>query len=540
MKVWRSKRNFRGGKVVTLNGEFVSEEGVVFGGKTDAKSDSLLERKMRIQVLEGETAALQTRRDAVAEQLTAARARLQAAKDRLEENRQRHQAAHLSLSAARGQIQLLEREHQEAERKLEALQNEKRTLDRQIEAADGRISELEKQFADEQQTIAAQQERLRTLEAAKENALRFEADATEHVTELRLAVATERQRQENLAGQRQPMAERATELAELIAARRRDIEKYQQRIASQKQESSSAEAAIESQTAAQAAAEDAAAEIAQQRASRLAGVSAIEAELRTFRNSLDELRDLRGKEEVRQTQLQLRIDSIAENVMRRYQVDLREFETDRYAFAKTLQVQLKRRSAPAETEPAQPAPAESATAAIDDASQLQNIIAELTRQLDNMGPVNLDAVHEYDELEERFRFLETQNNDLTASRRELLDTISYINNTTQKLFAETFAQVRTNFREMFSEMFGGGRADLSLHGRERPAQLRNRDHGEAARQTTAKHIAALRRRTHHDGGRIALRHLHGAAEPVLHPRRNGCAARRKQHQPFHSRARSVR
>ena len=106
MRVWRSKRNFRQGKVVTLNGEFVSKEGVVFGGKTDAKSDSLLERKMRIQVLEGETAALQTRRDAVAEQLTAARARLQAAKDRLEENRQRHQAAHLSLSAARGQIQL--------------------------------------------------------------------------------------------------------------------------------------------------------------------------------------------------------------------------------------------------------------------------------------------------------------------------------------------------------------------------------------------------------------------------------------------------
>jgi len=146
--------------------------------------------------------------------------------------------------------------------------------------------------------------------------------------------------------------------------------------------------------------------------------------------------------------------------MRRYQVDLREFETDRYAFAKTLQVQLKRRSAP--TEPGQPAREESATAAIDDASQLQNIIAELTRQLDNMGPVNLDAVHEYDELEERFRFLETQNNDLTASRRELLDTISYINNTTQKLFAETFAQVRTNFREMFAEMFGGGRADLTL------------------------------------------------------------------------------
>jgi chromosome segregation protein len=79
-----------------------------------------------------------------------------------------------------------------------------------------------------------------------------------------------------------------------------------------------------------------------------------------------------------------------------------------------------------------------------------------------MGPVNLDAVQEYDELEERHQFLETQNNDLTNARRELLDVIIQINNTTQKLFAETFAQVRTNFREMFSELFGGGRADLSL------------------------------------------------------------------------------
>jgi chromosome segregation protein len=79
-----------------------------------------------------------------------------------------------------------------------------------------------------------------------------------------------------------------------------------------------------------------------------------------------------------------------------------------------------------------------------------------------MGPVNLDAVHEYDELDERYKFLEGQNNDLTNSRRELLDVIAQINSTTRKLFAETFAQVRMNFREMFAELFGGGRADLSL------------------------------------------------------------------------------
>jgi len=93
---------------------------------------------------------------------------------------------------------------------------------------------------------------------------------------------------------------------------------------------------------------------------------------------------------------------------------------------------------------------------------LEKLIADLRTQLDNMGPVNLEAVHEYDELEERYKFLEAQNTDLTNSQRELLDVIARINSTTRKLFAETFEQVRANFREMFAELFRGGRADLLL------------------------------------------------------------------------------
>jgi chromosome segregation protein len=150
--------------------------------------------------------------------------------------------------------------------------------------------------------------------------------------------------------------------------------------------------------------------------------------------------------------------------MRRYQIDLRTFTTDSFAFQKTLNVVTKRREKPNEqSEREGEAHAEPSAPSVElDESQLAQIIADLTRQLDNMGPVNLDAVHEYDELEERYRFLETQNSDLIAARREVLDVIIRINSTTQKLFAETFAQVRINFREMFGELFDGGRADLSL------------------------------------------------------------------------------
>ena len=219
-------------------------------------------------------------------------------------------------------------------------------------------------------------------------------------------------------------------------------------------------------------------EIAATRAAHLQEVNALDADLRARRKTLSDLHDARGKEEVRQTQLQLRIENIAEHALRRYQIDLREFSPDRYAFHKTLRAQVKR-APKLETEAAAPPneraedepipegspdltlPVAPADREVDEA-QLTAIIAELTRQLDAMGPVNLDAVHEYDELEERHTFLETQNADLTNSKRELLDVIARINQTTEKLFAETFAQVKINFREMFAELFGGGRADLAL------------------------------------------------------------------------------
>jgi chromosome segregation protein len=181
-----------------------------------------------------------------------------------------------------------------------------------------------------------------------------------------------------------------------------------------------------------------------------------ESNLRTIRNSLNDLHDSRSKEQVRQAELQLKIDNLTERVSRRYQVNLREFSRDQARFEKTLRAQLKRNDKVEGGAP--PTPGSSELAPPD----VERLIADVQRQLENMGPVNLDAVHEYDELEERYKFLEAQNNDLTNSRRELLDVIAQINSTTRKLFSETFAQVRINFREMFAELFGGGRADLSL------------------------------------------------------------------------------
>jgi chromosome segregation protein len=440
----------------TLGGELISTEGVVFGGSRETSADSLLERKARMSTLDSECSEIRKQRDALHEKCNDARAALEKASSELEEARRDHATAEREKSDCDNQILFLTRELQEGEQKQTQVRSEQTTLARQIQAADERIAKLEDELAGEQATLEANQREQEALRAAQDDFAKRENEAMEQLTELRLTVATERQRCEHLVAQRQPMSARDMELAEAIAARQAEITNFEKRLTTQAEESRTAESAIEKQTVQRADLGGALAALTEQRGERSTTMNEAESNLRTIRNSLNDLHDSRSKEQVRQAELQLRIDNLTERVSRRYQINLREFSSDQTAFEKTLRAQLKRNDKVEGGAPVTPGSPELAP------PDVEKLIGDLRTQLDNMGPVNLDAVHEYDELEERYKFLEAQNNDLTNSRRELLDVIAQINSTTRKLFSETFAQVRINFREMFEELFGGGRADLSL------------------------------------------------------------------------------
>jgi len=441
---------------VTLDGELVSTEGVIFGGSREASADSLLERKARISALSDECSEIVKQRDAFLEKYNDARGVLEKATSELEDARRAHETAEREKSDCDNRILFLTRELQEDEQKQTQVRSEQTTLARQIQAADERIAKLEDELAGEQATLEANQSEQKVMQAARDDGAKREDEATEQLNELRLTVATERQRYDHLIAQRQPMSAREAELAEVIAARRAEITGFEKRLTTQAEESRTAEFSIEKQTGQRTDLEEALAALTEQRRERSTTMHEAESNLRAIRNSLNDLRDSRSNEQVRHAELQLKIDNLTERVSRRYQINLREFSSDQFAFEKTLRAQLKRNDTVEGGAPATPGSPELAPPNVD------KLIADLRTQLDNMGPVNLDAVHEYDELEERYKFLESQNSDLTNSRRELLEVIAQINSTTRKLFSETFAQVRINFREMFLELFGGGRADLSL------------------------------------------------------------------------------
>jgi chromosome segregation protein len=89
-------------------------------------------------------------------------------------------------------------------------------------------------------------------------------------------------------------------------------------------------------------------------------------------------------------------------------------------------------------------------------------LADIRARIEGLGPVNVMAMDEFTQLEERNRFLTAQQQDLLGSIRSLKETIARINRRSRERFLGAFEQIRKNFAETYRVLFGGGRADLHL------------------------------------------------------------------------------
>jgi len=92
----------------------------------------------------------------------------------------------------------------------------------------------------------------------------------------------------------------------------------------------------------------------------------------------------------------------------------------------------------------------------------EEMVAALKAKIDRLGPVNMMAIEQFDDLESRHTFLTTQRKDLVESIAATGDAIKRIDKTTRERFAEAFTVINENFGGTFTTLFGGGRAGLVL------------------------------------------------------------------------------
>ena len=106
--------------------------------------------------------------------------------------------------------------------------------------------------------------------------------------------------------------------------------------------------------------------------------------------------------------------------------------------------------------------------ALEKAHELENLtlaeqeVKDLEKAIRSLGPVNLDAIEQYEEVHNRLDFLNSQRDDILSAKNLLLVTITEMNDEVKERFKSTFEAIRESFKVTFRQMFGGGQADLIL------------------------------------------------------------------------------
>ncbi|HEL2002234.1 TPA: chromosome segregation protein SMC [Streptococcus suis] len=106
--------------------------------------------------------------------------------------------------------------------------------------------------------------------------------------------------------------------------------------------------------------------------------------------------------------------------------------------------------------------AQSQAKEVENLAVAEQSLKDLERAIRALGPVNLDAIEQYDEVNNRLTFLNEQRTDILSARDLLLDTIYEMDDEVKERFKVTFEAIRESFKQTFKQMFGGGSADLIL------------------------------------------------------------------------------
>jgi len=444
---------------VTLGGEMLSDLGVYTGGCGNGNGDgkapaSILGRKNQIADLQ---AALDKLKDQVAD-ISRVKGALQSEQTELQAGL--HQAQQ-DLRAQEVAIATHEGEHN-------ALRNSQRLLHQKIDTV---VYEIQSLAAQEQEGLHKRggldaqageceireqdcQSQVTELTGRLESLRQQRDTANTDLTESRVALAAEEQMCASFQQQRQSLEQRIRELTQVVQQRRSELSSFVVRKEQAESEVQESRGLIERLQHDREQVNSQTAEFVGQKQSQDAEVTSREETLREQRRRLTEQQERRGAIDVELAQKNMAVQNLRERVQQKYHLSLDSIRSECITITYADE-------GPARVHVMTPEEMAEAGAATDWNAVTQQV-QSLQERIDEMGPVNLVAIEEYEETEQRYQFLSKQHDDLVQAKAQLMEVINRINVQTREMFRETFEKIRDAFRLMFTEVFGGGKADLVL------------------------------------------------------------------------------
>ena len=417
-------------KIVTLDGDTVSTSGAMTGGSRGRETGSLLSNERRIQECKENIARkqkyIEKLKAAIAES-EKARAEAEAAVDALREKYQganseiagllqREAAILAQISETEAALQTYEAALGELNAKLTLLQSEEANSSLSEEQIAARRKDAEAQMANQlNQCEAFKEERAAKSEALKKAELEYAA--------LRLAIENQTETVARLTVEKEELVKRILDM------------EYEKTDAQTKLNGLEAEAQAkeltEEEKAAVQAIVDEINELSKQKEAVNAEQLRLEEEKTTLQETLTKQSDKRYKCEIEISKIDTNLENMRQRVEEAYGMDYEgclEFRKEDF-----------------------------------NVTEAANIISVLKRKITNLGPVNPNAVEEYEYEKTHCDEMVTQRDDLQKAIDDLQAALDEIRAEMLKIFNEGFEQINENFKTTFKELFGGGKAELQIN-----------------------------------------------------------------------------
>ncbi|MBI5633984.1 MAG: chromosome segregation protein SMC [Nitrospirae bacterium] len=408
--------------LVTMSGEVIEPSGaVIVGGER-----GIFRRKREIRELEQQIEEKKTAIEAMNSEMRLVQESILQKEEEIKSVETALHSFEKEISLARMTVETYFTDKERIGKKLSYLTIELEQIIREKESLRGFMARAEEEAAaQEAQKVSMEQEMQGLQEGIFQKKEQIELFRAE-VTELRMQTATNREKLESVRNEMESSVTMREELGRKKDEVQSEIESNHARISQRKAEIRNHEERLKTRVTE-------ADGLGQDIARRKDGISleneelfAVDQELKSLRQNASATTARIAELDVARAEHKMRIENITEHVMANYGMEIGNEEL------------------------------------MEITPEEEEKVIELRNKIQEIGPVNLGTLDEYEELRTRYEFMTKQQDDLNKSITELEEAITKINGTTRKKLRDAFEALRTKFAEVFTTLFGGGRAELVL------------------------------------------------------------------------------
>ena len=482
-------------RYVTLHGEVVSSKGAIAGG--DLLPSTLLGREREIHELKERVDVLRQREKHLREGVFSHRELLRVGTETLNSLREDVHKHDVELARARNEREQVTQALGDIAKRLEEQSATIREMMGDLEKTQSQIGAIEKEAGEAEQKVRQAEGDIETRQGSVEAMDKALAAASEALNQTSMALTSARERFTALKDRMASLEGEKRRVARSIEQKTTQIETLKEQIATADRERTEIGGKLEAMQGRKAQTETQLQEVTQERQKHLNALDGLRQTIQNLSRDRNQCQNRVHDADLKHQQSELKLDQLNEQAREKFRKTteevVEEVQALRERYAERLRAEAE---APAEAEAdgpspplaqdappadspeagATPPPAEGgdedgdATAVEEeplydlptDAAELKARIAPLREQIARLGPINTVAIEEYDQLRERYAFLQTQERDMAEARESLIKTIKTIDKTSREMFREAFDKINANFQDVFRRLFNGGKAYLAL------------------------------------------------------------------------------